>query len=102
MFHRSHIQMQVENIPKGTNRRRKAEMREENKKRSPPTQLTWTEYRQGQGLGPSRNRLGEGSREASPPRYGRTPTASARPHSSATVACRHAMAVLGGFQKYQR
>jgi hypothetical protein len=102
MFHRSHIQMQVENIPKGTNRRRKAEMRKENKKRSPPTQLTWIEYCQGQGLGPSRNRPGEGSREAGPPGYGRTSTASARPHSSTAVACRHDTAVLGGFQKYQR
>ena len=27
----------------------------ENKKRSPPTQLTWAEYHRGQGLGPSRN-----------------------------------------------
>jgi hypothetical protein len=29
---------------KGTNRRHKAEICEENKKRSPPSQLTWAEY----------------------------------------------------------
>jgi hypothetical protein len=35
-----HIQIQVENIPKGANRRHKVEMHEGNKKRSPPTQPT--------------------------------------------------------------
>jgi hypothetical protein len=44
----------------------------ENKKRSPPTQLTWAEYHRGQGPGLSRNRLGEGGHEVGLPGCGCT------------------------------
>ena len=79
MFCRSHIRIQVENIPKGANRRCKAEMREGNKKRSPPTRFTQAEYHRGQGLGPSRNRPGEGDREIGPPGVG-APWVRPHPH----------------------
>ena len=51
----------------------------ENKKRSPPTQLSWAEYHRGQGLGPSRNQPGEGGHEVGPPGCGHTLGAAAPP-----------------------
>ena len=72
MFCMSHIRIQVENIPKGANRRRKAEMSEGNKKRSPPTQPTWVGYQRERGLGLARNRPREGGRELALPGCGRT------------------------------
>ena len=73
MFCRNHIRIQVENKQnQGANRRRKAEMREGNKKRSPPTQPTWAGYQRERGLGLARNRPREGGRELALPGCGRT------------------------------
>ena len=62
----SHIRIQVKNIPKDANRRRKAEMRKGNKMRSQPTQLNWVEYHRGRDPSPSRNQLGKYGHEAGP------------------------------------
>ena len=77
MFCRSHNRIQVKNIPKGANKRRKAKMCEGNKKRSPPTQPTWVGYQRERGLGLARNRPREGGRELALPGCERTRGAAA-------------------------